>query len=294
MERVIFGDNQFFGINHSSDEKSRAQAIKFKDNQAIINVLNIAIEEGIDTFMCTTHDRIAEICGTIRSDSKYQDFQIYPCMPYAHKYANAVTELGMIGTIKQYVPGNIFSTFAKGGLAFVKKDFISMMELLIDAEMKMFKGISTPVIFLQNVVTDLLLGLGMTDFLVAFHHYIREKHNAEAGFITMNLPLLMNTLEDAGIKNPTICASINKIGFRMSGGKELYEKIIAEKRCKLIAMQVFAAGTIPPKEALEYVCKMDGIQSILFGASSRANIKNSKELIDSFTKERFIQDPVIV
>jgi hypothetical protein len=182
------------------------------------------------------------------------------------------------------VPGNIFSTFAKGGLAFVKKDFISMMELLIDAEMKMFKGISTPVIFLQNVVTDLLLGLGMTEFLVSFHNYVRRKHHAEAGFITMNLPMLLNTLENAGIKNPTICASINKIGFRMSGGKELYEKVIAEKRCKLIAMQVFAAGTIPPKEALEYVCAMDGIESILFGASSRGNIKNSKELIDQYSK----------
>lgn len=285
MERIIFGDNQFFGINHSSDEKSREQAIKFKDNQSIINVLNIAIEEGINTFMCTTHDRIAEICHTIRSDKRYENFKIYPCTPYAHKYANAVTELGIMGSIKQYLPGNIFSSFAKGGLAFVKKDFISMMELFIDVEMKMFKGISTPVIFLQNVITDLLLGLGMPDFLVAFHRYIRQKYNAEAGFITMNLPLLLSVLESNGIENPTICASINKIGFRMSGSKEIYEKVIAEKRCKLIAMQVFAAGTIPPKEALEYVCNMKGIHSILFGASSRNNIRNSKEFIDAFSKE---------
>ena len=60
-------------------------------------------------------------------------------MPYAHKYANAVTELGVVGTIKQYVPGNIFSTFAKSGIAYVKRDFISMMEVMIDAEMKMFR-----------------------------------------------------------------------------------------------------------------------------------------------------------
>jgi hypothetical protein len=288
MDRVIFGDNQFFGVNHSSDEKSRAQAIKFKDNQAIINVLNIVIEEGINTFMCTTHDRIAEICHALRSDERFENFQIYPCMPYAHKYANAVTELGIIGTIKQYVPGNIFSTFAKGGMAFVKKDFISMMELLIDAEMKMFKGISTPIIFLQNVVTDLLLGLGMTDFLVVFQEYVQKMHNAEAGFITMNLPLLLNELEKKGIKNPIICSSINKAGFRMSGGKEVYEKVIAEKRCRLIAMQVLAAGTIPAKEAFKYVSEMDGIESILFGASSRANIKNSKELIDLYSKRLLV------
>ena len=285
MERVIFGDNQFFGINHSSDEKSRAQTIKFQDNQSIIDVLDMAIAEGINTFMCTTHDRIAEICHTLRNNRKYENFKIYPCMPYAHKYANAISELGIMGSMKQYLPGNFFSTFAKGGLAFVTKDFISMMELLIDAEMKMFKDISTPVVFLQNVVTDLLLGLGMTDFLVAFHGYVRKKYNAEAGFITMNLPMLLNVLESNGIQNPTICASINKIGFRMSGGKKLYEKVIAEKRCKLIAMQVFAAGAIPSNEALEYVCNLEGVDSILFGASSRGNIKNSKELIDTFSQK---------
>ncbi len=283
MKKAIFGDNQFFGVNHSSDEKSRAQAIRFKDNKAILDVLDIAIEEGIDTFMCTTHDRIAEICKTIKDNPKYKDFKIYPCMPYAHKYANAVTELGIMGTIKQYVPGNIFSTVAKGGLAFVKKDFISMMELMIDAELKMFKGISTPVIFLQNVITDMLLGLGMTDFLVGFYDHIKEKHGVEAGFITMNLPLLLDTLEGAGIKNPIVCASINKAGFRMSGSVEAYEKVIAQKRCRLIAMQVFAAGVLPPKEALEYVCKLDGVDSILFGASSRGNIKQSKLLIDTLS-----------
>ncbi|RZK59447.1 MAG: hypothetical protein EOO91_05245, partial [Pedobacter sp.] len=282
MERVIFGDNQFFGVNHSSDEKARAQAIKFKDNQAIIDVLDVAIAQGINTFMCTTHDRIADICKVIKDNPKYADFKIYPCMPYAHKYANAVTELGILGTIKQYVPGNLFSTFAKGGLAFVKKDFTSMMELLVDAEMKMFKGINTPVIFLQNVITDMLLGLGMTDLLVGFYKHVKEKHKAEPGFITMNLPMLLDVLEKNGIENPTVCASINKIGFRMSGGIKAYEDVISQNRCKLIAMQVFAAGAIPPKEALEYVCNLPNVESILFGASSKGNIQNTDETIKRF------------
>ena len=111
MERILFGDNQFFAVNHISDEKSRAQSIQFKDDSAIINTLNIARSTGINTFMCTTHDRIANICDIIRADpGKYSDFNIFPCMPYAHKYANAVTELGITGTLKQYVPGNFFGS----------------------------------------------------------------------------------------------------------------------------------------------------------------------------------------
>ena len=75
MERIFFGDNQFFAVNHISDEKSRAQSIKFKEDQAITKNIDYAIEAGINTFMCTTHDRIANICDFIRENpDKYQKF----------------------------------------------------------------------------------------------------------------------------------------------------------------------------------------------------------------------------
>ena len=283
MDRILYGDNQFFAVNHISDAKSMAQSIKFKNDEAIIKTLDYAIEAGINTFMCTTHDRIARICDVIRANpEKYRDFKIYPCMPYAHKYANAVTELGIQGTIKQYVPGNIFGTMFKGGMALFSKDFLKIMELLIDAEMKMFKGINTPVIFLQNVITDLLLGLGMVEVLKGFHDYILKKYDAEPGFITMNMPKLLDTLEGAGINNPIICFSMNKVNFRMSGGKDLYEETLKTKKFRAIAMQVLGGGAIPVTDAIEYVCKLPNIESIIFGASSKGNIESTVSHIRSF------------
>ncbi|WP_310557802.1 hypothetical protein [Flavobacterium sp.] len=281
MDKVIFGDNQFFAVNHASDEKARAQSIRFKEDAAIINVLDQAIDLGINTFMCTTHDRIANICDHMRANpAKYKNFNIYPCMPYAHKYANAVTELGILGTIKQHIPGNIFGTMAKGGLAIVNKDFVKLLELLVDAEMKMFKGINTPVIFLQNVIVDMILGLKMYEFFKAYDAYVRKKYNAEPGYITMNMPLLLDTLNSLGIENPIICSSINKIGFRMSGGVELYEKYLNEKQFRPIAMQVLAAGALRPKEAIDYLGKFPKIESVLFGASSKGHIQETKCLIE--------------
>ena len=287
MERILFGDNQFFAVNHISDEKSRAQSIRFKDDSAIIKTLDYAIESGVNTFMCTTHDRIANICEFIRNNpSRYEGFTIYPCMPYAHKYANAVTELGIAGTLKQYVPGNFIGSLFKGGVAYLSKDYLSIMELLIDAEMKMFKGISTPVIFLQNVITDMLLGLGMKEVLVAFHHYVAKKYDAEAGYITMNMPMLLDVLNDAGIENPIICSSINISGFRMSGGKEKYEEVLRTRKFRAIAMQVLAGGAASPKAALEYVCDLPNIESILFGASSKGNILETVSLIKQFDQRK--------
>ncbi len=292
MERILFGDNQFFAVNHISDEKSRSQSIRFKEDSAIIRTLDYARDAGINTFMCTTHDRISNICDFIRANpQKYGDFKIFPCMPYAHKYANAVTELGIMGTLKEYVPGNFIGSLFKGGVAYLSKDYLSIMELMIDAEMKMFKGINTPVIFLQNVITDLLLGLRMKEILIAFHKYVRKKYNAEAGFITMNMPRLLQVLEEAGIENPIICSSINKVGFRMSGGKEVYEETLRTKKFRAIAMQVLAAGAVPPKEALEYVCSLPNIESILFGASSRGNIHETASLIQKFDENKLILNP---
>jgi hypothetical protein len=283
MDKVLLGDNQFFAVNHLSDEKSREQAIRFKDDSAIIRVLDQAIDIGINTFMCTTHDRIANICDHMRANpDRYSNFKIFPGMPYAHKYANAVTELGIIGTVKQYVPGNIFGTFAKGGMAFISKDFIKLMEIFIDAEMKMFRGINTPVIFIQNVVVDLILGLKAYDAFGAFDEYIRKKYRAEPGYITMNMPALLDALNSIGIQNPIICSSINKIGFRMSGGKEIYEKYLREKEFRPVAMQVLAAGALRPKEAIEYLGNFPRIESVLYGASSKGHIKETKELIEQY------------
>ena len=281
MDKVLFGDNQFFAVNHASDEKARAQSIQFKEDAAIMKVLDQAIDLGINTFMCTTHDRIANICDIMRANpARYKDFNIYPCMPYAHKYANAMTELGILGTVKQYVPGNFFGTFAKGGMAVLSKDFLKLMELLVDAEMKMFKGINTPVIFIQNVIVDMILGMKMYDVFKAYDEYIRKKYNAEPGYITMNMPALLDALNSVGIENPIICSSINKIGFRMSGGIKLYEKYLNEKQFRPIAMQVLAAGALRPKEAIEYLGQFPKIESVLFGASSKGHIQETKELIE--------------
>lgn len=282
MDRVLFGDNQFFAVNHLSDEKAREQAIRFKDDASIIRVLDQAREVGIKTFMCTTHERISNICDHMRSHPEiYKGFKMYPCMPYAHKFANAVTEYGYVGTIRKYVPGNLFGSFAKGGIAYIRKDFISMMELLVDAEMKMFKEVDTPVIFLQNVLVDLILGLKMFEVFREYDAYIRKKYNAEPGYITMNMPALFEALSSVGLKDPIICSSINKLGFRMAGGKEIYEKYLVEKRLRPIAMQVLAAGALRPKEAIEYLKDFPRIESVLFGASSRIHIQETKELIES-------------
>jgi hypothetical protein len=285
MDRVLLGDNQFFGINHMSEERARTQAMQFRDAASIIKVLDLAYAEGIRTFMCTTHERVAEVCDHIRANrDRYMDYKFYPCMPYAHKYANAATELGVIGAIRSFLPeGNALGTLLSGGVSVARKDIEGLAALLIDAEMKMFAGLDTPVILLQNVATDFLLGLGFVDAFRIFAEHVRYRYDAEPGFITMNAPRLLARLEKVGIANPIICANINQLGFRMCGGRLAYEDMMTHGSCRLIAMSVLASGALSAQQALEYVCKYPRIESIVFGASNRSHIAQTRQLIEQLT-----------
>jgi hypothetical protein len=288
VQRILFGDNQFFGINHFSEEKARQQAMKFQDLGAILAVLQSALEAGVTGFMCTTHDTVEQIADEVRANpEKWKGFRFYPGMPYAHKYANAVTELGYMGALKKLIPsGGMVDTLTRGTRAVLGKDIEAVMAMLVDAEMKMFADLETPVIFLQNVVTDLILGLGANKVFASFAGYVKRRYDAEAGFFTMNMPKLLRALHEAGIENPIVCANVNKAGFRMSGGIDGYREAAEKYPARVIAMSVLASGGIPPREAIEWVTNEPYVESIVFGASGRANIENTVALIREFDLAR--------
>jgi hypothetical protein len=45
-------------------------------------------------------------------------------------------------------------------------------------------------------------------------------------------------------------------------------------------MQVLAAGALRPKEAIEYLSRFPNIEAVLFGASSKSHIQETKALIE--------------
>ncbi len=285
MDRILFGDNQFYGVNHLSDEVGRQTAIKFGTPSSVLNFLSYGIDEGITTFVCSTRSQIIPLMELIKHDIKFKNYKVYPTIPDVNKYNNALGEFGIMGLIKNFLPKNLFSFFGKSTFAFATKDILSMMEVLIDLEMKIFEGINTDVVFIQNNVTDLILGLKMKDIFLTFSSYIRNKYNAEPGFMTMNLPKLVDFLEISGVKDPIICSSINKAGFRMFGGRELYEYYLLKKKYRYIAMQPLAAGAITPEEAFQYLSRFDNIVSVLFGSSNKSHVKITKEYILKYSKQ---------
>lgn len=282
MERIIFGDNQFFGVNHMSEQAAIRQGQMFRTAEDIYRVLEYVNDIGIKAFMFTTHDQLEPVLNKINGNPKFRDFKLIPCMPYAHKYANAMVELGIFDAISKFVPGNKFMAGLKGIGSLVSADPKPIMELLVDSEMKLLKGMNVEAIFLQNIVTDLLVGLGMHRVLKDFAEYVERKYSVKAGFITMNYVKLHDVLvHEVGLSYPYICSGINQIGFRMNPDREAVENKIKEKNSYNIAMSFLASGAIRPNEAVDYIGSLGGINSVLFGASSPSHIKETKELLES-------------
>lgn len=287
IDKVVFGDNQFFGINHMSQEKAQQLAEKFHNIKNIYRVYDYAFEAGIKGIMLNSNDRAGVICDYFREhESKFQDLAWYPSIPYPHKYANLVAEKGIFPTINEVLFKNnsasgILSMVAKGSSAILSKDAIKLMQMLIDLEMKIFRGLNVKVVFLQNIVTDLMLGYNTKVVFEEYCNYIKEKYNALPGLLTMNLPFCISKLKEWEIEEVVICSSINKIGYLMSPSNEAYEKVISSNdtsKYQIMAMSTLASGAIPVKEAMSYVTNQN-IQSVVFGSSTRGHILETTELL---------------
>lgn len=281
MDKVIFGDNQFFGVNHMSEQTAIKQAQKFRTADDIYKTLEYVNDIGIKSFMFTTHNQLEEVFEKMKKNPKFDDFKLYPSMPYAHKYADALVELGPFEMINKFTPGNKLVSGLKGVGSVLSANPVPIMKLLVDSEMKLLKGMNVQGIFLLNIVTDLLLGLEMHDILYEFAQYTEKKYNVKAGFFTMNYAKLHDVLVNKlGLKNPTIVSNVNKIGFRMNPSKAEVETVLAKKDSYNIAMSFLASGALRPKEAADYIASIEGIDAVLFGASTPSHIKETKQIIE--------------
>ena len=57
IDKIVFGDNQFFGINHRSQEKAEEMLKRFSDVHNILKVYDDAFDCGVKAVMLNSNDR---------------------------------------------------------------------------------------------------------------------------------------------------------------------------------------------------------------------------------------------
>ena len=274
--KVILGDNQFLGVNHSDQGKASSLYKRFNEADAIIEVIGWAYEAGVRDFMFTTHERYYPVFEEIKRSNLYPELYFTPSLPYAHKFANAMAENGMVDVVfsnlgqvsKRRILPAVFQT-AYG-------DFSGLMKLLVEVELLMCKGLPVRGVFLLNIVFDLLLGLNAHKILEKYHRYVLEKLGVTPGFFTLNHPSAVAVLCDQiGLEKPWLCSNLNSGGFRTNPSKEAVLESFAAGKSRNIAMSVFASGALEGDTCIPFIKQARGVNAVVFGSSNQANIKEN-------------------
>jgi hypothetical protein len=239
-------------------------------------VIGFAYEAGVRDFMFTTHDRYEPVFDEVRRSNLFPGMYYTPCLPYAHKYWNKLSDLGPVGMLTSTVSQINSLTLVPAALGLLFGNTRGITRLLTEIEILMCKGLPVRGVFLLNLAFDFLMSMGLNGVIEKFADVVKNKLGAHPGFFTMNHSIATEFLcEKVGISEPWICANYNIDGFRMHPSQTICEASFASGRSKNIAMSVLASGRASPSEAMKYVVEhmnKGNIDAIVFGSASKENI----------------------
>jgi hypothetical protein len=276
--KIILGDNQFFGVNHFDLEKGEKTKLKFDTTKKIELFINNSLSEGMDGFMINSNDKGYELIS--ESDFKSSK-EIHYSIPCPHKYANMVNETGMLSLLKYCFGESSFSKNIIGGFKLLStRNLIHIIPLALNLEVpkNLKKG---SYVYMQNIITDLLLGMGRGDILI---EYIKTvvKMGYKPGIITLNPimfdHLLIEEINSKWLKDLIVCFNINKEGFNVFPSLEEVEKLIRSKpKYKLMGMSIFASGAANIPSSIDYIKQLN-LDYVVFGTSRIENVKSNLNL----------------
>ncbi len=286
IDQVILGDNQFFGVNHMSQDKGRATYEQFKDLGEIKRILKYGLSKGVKGVMFSTHPSIYKICDMIREDDELRDqLHIYVNVPYIIKYVSMVTEMGMLETMRTMLRGKSgggrIRFFLQTAWNVVTLNHLGILERLVDVELAPFHGLKIKAVFLHNALCDLILGYEMKEVILAFDRYIRKKYKVLPAYGTLNFSAFSAFLEEIGLSNSLIMTAVNKKGFLMNPTRDKVVEDIANSSHTVLAMATLASGRILPEEAYAYIGETY-VRNVVVGLSSEKHADETFESIQRY------------
>ena len=127
---------------------------------------------------------------------------------------------------------------------------------------------------MQNIITDLLIGMGRGDLIVHFINYV-SKMGYKPGLITLNpikLDCILNENKVSNISDLIVCFNINKQGFNVFPSRSVVESFINSRpNYKLMGMSIFASGGADISSCIDFIKKLD-LDYVVFGTSKLKNV----------------------
>jgi len=277
LPRLVLGHNQFFGVNHLSSQQGAERAAYFAKVENVLHVVNRAIESGAGGLMLSTHPRAVSICDALRVDPRLRnDLQMFPLLPYAQKYVTKANEVGMVRAVTGVLSDASVRDRLGLGIDFartiVRRDSIDVVRALIRLELRIFRKLSVPVVFLHDAISDLLLSLGMPKVFEVYCRTLQNRFGARMGVATKNLPLLVDRFSAWGLELPVVLTHVNRVGFHVNPSQDVHEQYLNSPELEIMAMGTLASGYLKPDDAAGYVLQFSAVKSVVIGASSSTHV----------------------
>jgi hypothetical protein len=277
--KIILGDNQFFGVNHFDLKKGEKTKNKFNNTSKIERFIKDSHKIGLDGFMINSN----ELGYKLIANSSFEgNKEIHYSIPYPHKYADMINESGMLSLGVHVIKNtSIIKNIFIGFKYLFTRDIKHIIPLILDIEVpkNLKKG---SYVYLQNIITDLLLGIGREDLVIGFINSVTEM-GYKPGIITLNPVLLNKHLQSNDkinlIKDLIVCFNINKEGFNVFPNLQKVEDLIKSKtQYKLMGMSIFASGAGNIPFSIDYIKKLP-LDYIVFGTSKLSNVESNMKLL---------------
>lgn len=281
---LILGHNQFIGISHISDERSREREKKFSNVKNIYKIVEEAAEIGYKGMIIETHPRMLEFLEYYKKNKTF-DMEFYLQLPYVQGYIQKMNENGLLSLIKDiiYRSGlkNTSIMAVKDIVYLTKKDYFSIAVSFLGLEIMPFMDLNIKAVLLHNVLTDALLSLKMSDCIKTYVDYVNDEIGLNPGFITLNFDLFQKSFEQWNIKSPLVMTPINPGGFDMNPSKVGVETAIKKYRGEIIAMNILGGGAFSVEETHNYLISLEKLKFCVVGASSETHLR---ELMQVFSR----------
>ena len=277
--KQILGDNQFFGVNHHDLLKGNRTKNIFDSDHSIVAFISEAMNIGLDGFMINSNNRGYSI---VKSFPENIRCEIHYSIPYPHKFASMVNEKGMFSVLQYVLRYSSYMSLLVRLPQFIitgKMKFIlpSILDLEIPSNLR--KG---SYVYLQNIVTDLIIGFKRYDLLEAFCLAV-IRIGFQPGLITLNPIILDEIISGFDIKlqeKLIVCFNLNSTGFNVFPSQLSVESFALKKTSyKKMGMSIISSGASKDVEvALEYIKKFN-LEYVVYGSSVLDNIAFNYDLL---------------
>jgi hypothetical protein len=253
---MIIGTNWFLGYTHSTSSQSRAVQRIVTNRDAIADIIEVFLNEGVDTIMCP---------------------HTTTCMYEAIQEAEQRTGKKLV-----IIETPSFTTNKR--TPFDGFD-IGEAERILDAEVKKGVSISMP----HTSTTDVMIDKCTREIrqMDIICRLIRER-GMEPGLST-HVPETVIFADESGLDVETYIQPFNAMGFLMQIEVDWVARLIQKAKKPVITIKTMAAGQIRPFQAMTFVWNVIRDQDMVTVGTMAP--EEAKELVE-LSREVLTQQPV--